>query len=76
MEERIKQAMLKVLLAEESEIVPEANLREDLGMDSLDCIEIIMELEREFNIVISDDDAEKCVTFKDICDLVEELIKK
>jgi acyl carrier protein len=47
------------------EVVPEASFVDDLGADSLDLVELIMSMEEEFDIDISDEDAEKLVTVKD-----------
>ena len=47
---------------DESEITAESNFTNDLGMDSLDLVELVLELEREFNIEISDNDAENIRT--------------
>lgn len=53
----------------------ETKLVEDLGADSLDAVEIIMELEKEFGIRIEDEDADKCKTVGDVYELVERLTK-
>jgi acyl carrier protein len=50
---------------EESKVVLEASFKDDLGADSLDVVELVMELEDEFDMEISDDDAEKIVTVGD-----------
>lgn len=55
------------------EIVPEADLVDDLGADELDLVELIMSIEEEFNFDISDEDAEKIKTVKDAFDLVRVL---
>ena len=51
----------------------EAKFEDDLGGDSLDCVELIMEFEHEFGIYIPDERAEKCETVKDMYDMIEEL---
>ena len=56
-----------------NDAVPDANLIDDLGMDSLDFIEFIMELETEFEISIPDDLAENIETIQDVVDLVTKL---
>jgi acyl carrier protein len=53
-----------------SDIVPEASFVDDLGADSLDLVELIMSMEEEFDIEISDDDAEKIVLVKDAFDYI------
>lgn len=57
--------------ASESDIKPEANLVTDLGADSLDTVELIMEVERQFGIVVSDEDAAKIKTVGDIINFLE-----
>ncbi len=56
---------------EESQVTPEANFTSDLGADSLDTVELIMELEKEFNISIPDDDAQKIATVGDAIAYIE-----
>lgn len=55
-------------------IKPEMKFEEDLNGDSLDIIELIMEAEKVFSITIKNEDAEKCLTVKDMYDLVAKLI--
>ena len=57
---------------DESQVTPEANFTSDLGADSLDTVELIMELEKEFNISIPDDQAEKIATVGDAIAYIEE----
>jgi acyl carrier protein len=57
---------------EESEITLESNFTNDLGADSLDTVELIMEFEKEFNIAIPDDQAEKIATVGDAVKYIEE----
>ena len=54
-----------------TEVTPEATFTNDLGADSLDTVELIMELEKEFNITIPDDQAEKITTVGDAISYVE-----
>ena len=56
------------------DVVPEARLKEDFGADSLDNVEVIMELERIFNCVINDDLAEEIYTVQDIYDTLESIL--
>ena len=49
-------------------------LHEDLAMDSLDDVEVVMELEDKYNIDVSDDDASKCVTIGDVIDLIDRMV--
>jgi acyl carrier protein len=60
----------------ESEITPDANFVKDLGIDSLDYAEIVMEFEQTFDIRIPDDDAEKLQTFGQAVKYIQEKIKK
>lgn len=57
---------------EESEVVNEASFTNDLGADSLDTVELIMEFEKEFNLSIPDEDAEKIETVGDAIKYIEE----
>ena len=59
---RIKEIIIDKLGIEENKITLEARFIEDLGADSLDTVELIMQFEEEFDIEISDDDAEKLTT--------------
>ena len=57
-QEKLKKIIAEQLSVEEEDVVPEASFIEDLNADSLDLVELIMTLEEEFNIKISDEDAE------------------
>ena len=57
-----------------NEIKPESTLTDDLHMDSLDVIEVVMELEFEFDIALPDDEAEQCKTVADVIALVERVV--
>jgi acyl carrier protein len=61
-ESRVKAIIVDKLGVEESEVAFEASFTNDLGADSLDTVELIMEFEKEFNIAIPDDQAEKIGT--------------
>ena len=69
-EERVKKMIAEKLGVDLSEVVPEASFVNDLGADSLDLVELIMTMEEEFEMDISDDDAEKLVTVKDVIDFI------
>lgn len=58
-EEKVKQIVVEKLGVEESEVTPAASFVEDLGADSLDLVELVMEFEEQFGIEIPDEDAEK-----------------
>ena len=60
---------------EESQVTPEASFTGDLGADSLDTIELIMEIEKEFGISIPDDQAEKITTVGDAISHIENTTK-
>ncbi len=64
-EEKVKEIIVDKLGVEPSEVTPEASFANDLGADSLDTVELIMEFEKEFNISIPDEAAEKIVTVGD-----------
>lgn len=59
---RVKAIIVDKLGVDESQVTPEASFTNDLGADSLDTVELIMEFEKEFNIAIPDDQAEKIST--------------
>ncbi|MGR5907521.1 acyl carrier protein [Bacillus paranthracis] len=63
--ERVTKIIVDRLGVEETEVVPAASFKEDLGADSLDVVELVMQLEDEFEMEISDEDAEKIATVGD-----------
>lgn len=66
-ENKIKQVIISNLaLSENENITPETSFTEDLGADSLDVVELVMALEEEFDVEISDNEAEKLNTFGDV----------
>ncbi len=74
-ESRVKAIIVDKLGVDESEVAPEASFTNDLGADSLDTVELIMEFEKEFNIAIPDDQAEKIGTVKEAISYIEENTK-
>ena len=72
---RVKAIIADKLDVEETEVTPEASFTNDLGADSLDTVELIMEFEKEFNIQIPDDQAEKIQTVCHAIAYIEEVIK-
>ena len=59
-----------------SEIRPESNVIEDLGAESLDLVEMLTEMESEYDIIITDERARELMTVGEIAEFLEELIKK
>lgn len=69
-EDKVKKIISEKLSVDLSEVVPEASFVDDLGADSLDLVELIMSMEEEFDIDISDEDAEKLVNVQDAIDYI------
>ncbi len=69
---RVKAIIVDKLTVDESEVTPTAEFSKDLGADSLDTVELIMEFEKEFGITIPDEDAEKITTVGDAISYIEE----
>ncbi|HZS76242.1 MAG TPA: acyl carrier protein [Ktedonobacteraceae bacterium] len=74
-QERLKKIIVDQLGVDESEVVPGASFVEDLNADSLDLVELIMSLEEEFKLQISDEDAEKITTVQEAQDYIEEHLR-
>jgi acyl carrier protein len=72
---RVKKIIVDKLGVEESEVNPEASFTNDLGADSLDTVELIMEFEKEFNISIPDEQAETITTVGQAITYLEEHAK-
>lgn len=72
--DRVTKVVVDRLGVDVSEVKPEASFRDDLGADSLDVVELVMELEDEFDMEISDDDAEKIGTVGDVVNYIEEKV--
>jgi len=73
---RVKAIIVDKLSVEESEVTNEASFTNDLGADSLDTVELIMEFEKEFELSIPDDQAEKISTVGDAIAYIEAGIKQ
>lgn len=76
--EEVKQKVIEVIseqvaYAQDDPITEDMTL-EDLTMDSLDEVEVLMSFEEEYNVNITDEDAEKCVTVKDVVDLMDRVL--
>lgn len=69
-EETVKKIIAEKLSVDLEEVVPEAAFTDDLGADSLDLVELIMTMEEDFDIDISDEDAEKLTTVQDAIDYI------
>ncbi len=72
---RVKSIIVEKLGVDENEVVESAGFTTDLGADSLDTVELIMDFEKEFNIAIADDQSEKIATVGDAIKFVEEKLK-
>ena len=70
--EKIKSIISEQLGVDESEVTPESDFVEDLGADSLDTVELVMALEEEYSVEISDEDAEKIKTVADVIKYIDE----
>ena len=69
---KVKESIADKLGVDEADVKPEASFTNDLGADSLDTVELIMEFEKSFNITIPDDQAEKITTVGDAIAYIEE----
>jgi len=72
---RVKAIIIDKLGVDESEVTPEAKFTNDLGADSLDTVELIMEFEKEFSVAIPDDQAENITTVGEAIEYLEEHAK-
>ena len=75
-EEKVKDIIVEELGVEREQLVPTASFMEDLGADSLDTVELVMAFEKEFDIDIPDEDAEKLRTVGDAMNYLHEKIGK
>jgi acyl carrier protein len=71
-EARLRKIIAEQLGVSEEEVVPEASFIDDLNADSLEMVDLIISLEEEFNIQVSDEDAEKIKTVQDALDFLHE----
>ena len=72
LEAQVKAIIADKLGVEDGDIVPEASFTNDLGADSLDTVELIMEFEKDFGVTIPDEDAEKIITVGDAINYLNE----
>ena len=70
-QEKVKEIIVDKFGVDEADVVPEASFTNDLGADSLDTVELIMEFEKAFEITIPDDKAEKISTVADAIAYIE-----
>ncbi|HOX55179.1 MAG: acyl carrier protein [Candidatus Omnitrophica bacterium] len=75
-EEKIKRIIINQLGVKMADLVPEAQLENDLSMDSLDAVELVMALEEEFEIEIPDEDMESLLTVGDIINYIDKKTEK
>lgn len=73
--DKVKEIIVKELKLAEDKVTLEASLKDDLGADSLDAVEIIMDIEDEFGVEIDDTKAEAIATVGDLVAYIEELTK-
>ena len=74
--ERLKKIVIEQLGVDEGQVTADASITDDLGADSLDRVELVMAIEQEFNIEISDEDAEKIETINDAVSYVQKRIEE
>ena len=73
--EKIKKIIVEQLDVAEADVLPAASFVDDLGADSLDQVELIMAMEEEFDVSISDEDAEKIVTVQDAINYITKALE-
>lgn len=73
---RVKAIVADKLGVDDKDVIPQANFVKDLGADSLDVVELIMEFEKEFNVAILDEDAEKLHTIQEVVDFIDTMPKR
>ncbi len=71
LEDKVIDIIVEQLDVKKEECLPQASFINDLGADSLDLVELIMEMEEEFNVTVSDDELEKIRTIQDVIDFLK-----
>ena len=74
-EKKVTDILVDKLGVGPEEVKIEASFREDLGGDSLDLVVVVMELEKDFHISVTDEEADQVNTVADLCDMVERYVK-
>ena len=74
-DEKVKNIIVEQLGVSDEQVKPEAKFIEDLGADSLDTVELVMAFEEEFDITVSDEDAEKLMSVGDVFAYIAEQSK-
>jgi acyl carrier protein len=69
--EKVKKILIEKLSVNEADIKEDSSLVDDLGVDSLDLVELLMKFEEEFKVEISEEESQKILTVKDIVDFIE-----
>ena len=75
-EDRVRDIIVEALIVDELDVTKHSNLREDLGADSLDLVEIGLQIEEAFHFEVDDADGDAMVTFEDVVALVEKRLKE
>ena len=70
-EDKVRKIIVEQLDISEEDIHPESSLKDDLGADSLELLDLVMKMEEEFDIQISDEDAEEIVSVQDAVERIE-----
>ncbi len=73
--ETLRGMIAEILTIEPENIKPETKLKDDLGADSLDLFQLVVELEEKYDVEVPDDELEKIVTVQDALDMAKSLIK-
>lgn len=75
-EQTVKQFLVEDLELEESKIVPEARLKEDIGIDSLDFVDIVVIVEKKFGFKIKPEEMQDVKLYSQFCDYIEKKLQK